>query len=68
MSLRTARKRAGLTQAQLAEKLGVHQTNIVAWEHGKWFPRMRRAVELAKLLGCTVDEVIAVDSNETEQE
>jgi DNA-binding XRE family transcriptional regulator len=33
--LRTARKRAGLTQAQLADRLEVQQQAVSHWETGK---------------------------------
>ena len=38
------RARAGLTQAQLAEKLGMHRNTIVAWENGKRPPGSRNMV------------------------
>jgi len=38
------RVRAGLTQAQLAEKRGVNRNTIVAWENGRHPPKSRNAV------------------------
>ena len=38
------RKRAGLTQAQLAAKLGVHRNTVLAWENGKQPPGSRNMV------------------------
>jgi transcriptional regulator with XRE-family HTH domain len=35
--LREARERAGLTQAQVAERLGLRQTHISRVEHGQHF-------------------------------
>lgn len=37
-AIRRQRKVVGLTQAQLAEKVGVHQTAVSAWEVGKASP------------------------------
>ena len=36
--LRTARKAAGLTQQQLAERLGVRQSRVSEWERGDHEP------------------------------
>lgn len=61
ISIRMARKRKGLTQAELAKLMGVHQTNIVAWENGKWSPRARHLPKLASILETTVDELLATE-------
>lgn len=37
-AIRRQRKVVGLTQAQLAEKVKVHQTSVSQWEHGKVAP------------------------------
>lgn len=34
--LRAYRKRLGVTQAQLADRLGVHRVSIGKWETGVW--------------------------------
>lgn len=47
-----------MTQSELAQLLGVHQTNIVAWERGKWEPLARRLPGIAKALDTTVDELL----------
>ncbi len=64
MSIKTARKRKGMTQAELADLMHVHQTNIVAWERGNWLPRAKLLPVLAKELDCTVDELLAPDTTE----
>jgi tetratricopeptide (TPR) repeat protein/transcriptional regulator with XRE-family HTH domain len=49
--LRTYRKRKGLTQTQLAKRLGVHLNTISAWERGSYLPETRGMVlELARQL------------------
>ena len=68
ISIKAARERKGLTQAELAKMLGVHQTNVVAWERGKWMPVARRLVELSKILECSADELLDVDGGETTNE
>ena len=51
------RKAAGLTQENLADKLGIKQGAIAMWESGKAMPRTDKLPLLAQLLGCTIDEL-----------
>lgn len=54
------REAAGLTQQQLADRLGVHQSNIAFWERWDRPPRGDIVPKLAEVLGVTCDEVLAV--------
>lgn len=49
--LRAARRAAGLTQQQLAARLGVPATGVANWENGYRSPRADRLRELARLVG-----------------
>lgn len=49
--LASLRKRKGLTQAGLAERLGVEQPTVQRWETGKREPSLTQLVELADVLG-----------------
>lgn len=49
--LRSARQQAGLTQAQLARRVGVDRTNIIRFEEGQIVPKWDRIVQLAVALG-----------------
>ena len=53
-----ARKRAKLTQAQLAEKLGVARTTLVAIEKGERRPTNAELVKLAELVGASVHDLV----------
>jgi putative transcriptional regulator len=53
--LAAARERAGLTQAQLAEKLSVNRVSIARLEAGTRSPSMALALRLAKVLNESVD-------------
>lgn len=63
-SIKNARKSKGLTQAELAKLMGVHQTNITAWEKGKWLPTAKKLIKLSQLLDCTVDELLMPEATE----
>ena len=58
MSFKEQRKRAGLTQMEVAKQLGVTDSAVNQWETGKTLPNVKRLGELAKLYGCTVDELL----------
>lgn len=49
------RKKAGLSQEELAEKLGVSRQSVSKWEGAQSVPDLNRILELAKLFGVTTD-------------
>ena len=51
------RKEKGITQIELANLIGVTQANISAWENGIAFPTSDKLPKLAKIFGCTIDEL-----------
>ena len=55
--IREYRERAGLTQAELAEKVGVRRETLLHLESGKYNPSLKLAMDLAKLFGVTVEEL-----------
>ena len=52
------RKKAGLTVAQLGDKVGVSQPMITHMENELKTPSVEVMVRIAKCLGATVDELI----------
>ncbi|QGG96009.1 helix-turn-helix transcriptional regulator [Actinomarinicola tropica] len=54
-SVRTARRAVELTQADLAERVGVSRQTIVAVEAGDYAPSVYLALELARHLESTVE-------------
>ena len=53
------RKRCGLTQAKLAEKLNYSDKAISKWERGESLPDVLTLIQLAELFGVTVDKLLA---------
>lgn len=60
-SLAQARKKAGLTQEAVAEKLGVSRQTISKWETDETLPNIRQSKKLADLYQVTLDELVAFD-------
>ena len=56
------RKRLGLTQARLAEKLNYSDKAVSKWERGESVPDVMTLVQLAELFGVTVNDLL-VDPN-----
>ena len=54
----SCRKEAGLTQAALADKLGITDRAVSKWETGKSLPDASIMIELCSLLGITVNELL----------
>lgn len=52
------RKTAGMTQEQLAKKLGVTRATVGMWEIGRNNPKAKMLLALAEALGCTVEELL----------
>ena len=61
MGFREMRIRAGLSVAKVMEALSVSDAAVYQWETGVTTPNGKRLPEIAKLYGCTVDELLAVE-------
>ena len=55
------RKKLGLTQDALAEKLYVSNKTVSKWERGAGFPEITQLPRLARVLGVSVDELLRDD-------
>ena len=55
------REKRKMTQAQLAEKIGIGQSSVAMWEAGINCPRADKLPELARALGCTIDDLFMDD-------
>jgi putative transcriptional regulator len=57
-SIRALRFAAGeMTQAQLADRLGVTRQTIIAIEQGKYSPTLEMAFQMARVFGVPLEEV-----------
>jgi len=59
--LHVAREAAGLSQAQVADKMGVHQTSYAAWERHPVALRPEQLRALSDLLGVTVEHLVGIE-------
>ena len=59
--IRDIRKKQGLSQEQLAEKIGVSRQAITKWETGKGLPDMENMIIMSEIFKTTIDELISSD-------
>ena len=57
--LQTERKRMGMTQSEMAEKLNVSPQAVSNWERGETFPDITLLPDLAGALHCSVDAILS---------
>lgn len=60
-SLSSARKKSGLSQEEVAEKLGVSRQTISKWELGETLPDIQQSKRLSVLYHMTLDELVDFD-------
>ena len=64
--IRNTRKEIGLTQRELAEKLGVSDKTISKWETGNGLPDADNMLPLCAALGISVNELLSAEKLEGE--
>lgn len=60
-SLFQARKKCGLSQEAVAEKLGVSRQTVSKWETDETVPDIRQSKKMAVLYNVSLDELIDFD-------
>ena len=58
LNIRAKRIEKNMTQAEIAAQIGVNQNTVSQWETGERMPRAVMIIQLAKILDCTVDELL----------
>jgi len=59
--IRRARRRRGLTQAQLADRLGISASQITVWETGHRRPSLKSFHRIARALDVDVAVLLGID-------
>lgn len=57
-NLQFLRKKAGVTQEELAERLEVSRQSVSKWEADVSFPEMEKIITLCDMFGCTMDTLV----------
>ena len=64
INLKNLRKLCKISQLQLATSLGVERSTVAKWETGKSFPRTEELPKIAKIFGCTIDDLFEKGEDE----
>ena len=65
--LKDLRKQAGLTQVDVAEKLGISQPAFASWERGVKKPTQENLVKIAQILNVSVDYLVGNSEEITDE-
>ena len=52
------RKKKGLSQEELAEKLGVSRQSVSKWESNNTYPETDKIVQICNIFECSMDDLI----------
>ncbi len=61
-NIMTYRKAAGLTQAELAEKINYSDKSVSKWESGNGVPDVYTLMQIAEIFGVTVNDLIGAEA------
>lgn len=54
-----------MTQAELAERIGVTRQTVIAIEQGRYSPSLEMAFQIARVFGVGLDEVFRYEPDES---
>ncbi len=57
--MKELREKLGLTQEDVAKQLSVGRTAVTLWENGTNKPQASRLLPLARILKCSVEDLLA---------
>ncbi len=64
-SIRALREGAGLTQVELAKRIGVTRQTLIAIEQGRYSPTLELAFQIARVFGVGLDDVFQYPQGES---
>lgn len=65
--LKDLRRQAGLTQVDVAEKLGISQPAYASWERGVKKPTQENLVKIAQILNVSVDYLVGNSEEKSDE-
>ena len=63
--IKMLREQYNYSQADLANKLGIARTSVLAWENQTSVPAMKHIIAMAKLVRISTDYLLEVDNKRT---
>lgn len=59
--IKEIREELEITQAELAEKVGVDQSTVAYWESGRYLPSTANLLKLSQVLDCSLDRLMGLN-------
>ena len=66
-NLKKIRKEYGLSQEQLADKLGVSRQSVSNWESQQAYPEMDKVIQLCNMFNLNIDELLNKDIKQVKE-
>ena len=63
-TIKALRRKKGITQSELANLCGVHQTAVSQWENGRTLPDNQLLITLSDIFGVSIDTLIGKPNTE----
>lgn len=63
-TLKSLRERAGMSQSECADALGITRQTIISIEKGHFDPRLSLAFRIGQLFDASVDEIFTFESTD----
>lgn len=64
LNIRKIRERKKISQESIAAQIGVTQGAVSQWESGNTMPTAQNIIDLARILGCTTDDILITDKED----
>ncbi len=62
IKIKELREELGVSQNELASRVGVGQSTVAMWENNTNLPRADKLPEIAKVLGCTINDLFGEEA------
>ncbi len=62
-NLKEIRSKLGMTQAELAEQVGVARVSIIAIENGRFIPTIETALRISHVLKVSIEKIFWLQEN-----
>lgn len=60
-NIKKARKASGITQKQLADKIGAYQKDVSRWEKGEHTPNIEAIADICNALNVSADILLGIE-------
>jgi len=62
-NLKELRSKLGMTQAELAEQVGIARVSIIAIENGRFIPTIETALRISQALNTSIESIFWLQEN-----